>query len=72
MLSLNTVGNRVEALREYEEFRLSVAKLPGTTPTQETEILAVELRTPAVADLDALSRRQSEVALLLTEGLKER
>lgn len=72
MRSLNAVGNRVDALREYEEYRVSVAKHPGTTPTQETEALAAELRAPSVADVDALTPRQGEVALLLAEGLTNR
>lgn len=72
MRSLAAVGNRVDALREYEEYRVSVAEHPGTTPTQETEALAAELRTPVVADVDALTPRQSEVASLLAEGLTNR
>lgn len=72
MRSLDAAGNRVDALRAYEEFRVSVAKHPGTTPTHDTEELAAELRAPTTADLDALTPRQSEVALLLAEGLTNR
>lgn len=72
MRSLDAAGNRVDALRAYEEFRVSVAKHPGTSPTHETEELASQLRAPTTADLDALTPRQSEVAFLLAEGLTNR
>lgn len=72
MRSMDASGDRVGALRVYEEYRASVAKHPGAAPTEATQDLAAELRTPLTPDLDLLTPRQNEVASLLADGLTNR
>lgn len=72
MHAMDAAGDRVGALRAYEEYRAAVARHPGAAPTQETEELASDIRAPRTSRLDQLTPRQREVASLVAAGLTNR
>lgn len=72
MRSLAALGNRAAAIRAYEDHRVLLARSLGTAPSPETQALVKELRIPTAADLDRLTPREREVAVLVAEGLTNR
>jgi DNA-binding NarL/FixJ family response regulator len=72
MRALEIEGNRAEAIKAYEEYRIELARQFGTAPSPQTQALAQAMMAPTTADFEVLTPREQEVALLVAEGLTNR